>query len=549
MFSETLEISLSLEISGKLCEIPGGNVQLFELDLYPYGFRGRVGFGVLLDATEVDELFEPFITHDLITVQFQVNRTDDLLDDSPKPVSVKGLVTEKSMRETEYKEVKKEKVLCRYYEVWFQDGPSMLWRQHYPVALYTEKTIADVVKEQVAENILFEIEKGILEDMPDMVFLGLEKRIEGPCFYDFLMWLSWFRSVVPVYDYEAQKLKLIKTKKDADLTGEVDNFLYPNEVDDILIQFPETVRHDTRLLNAYFDPEMAQTIDKFQDQKLDYSQAAEGITQDIVLRTPREEDLDKRKELETNIFNLFEEKLLFEMDQFPSRTCLIGYMLKLDENHWAKDRFIFGKKYRVYEIHMSGKAEDENLSGNYNNEYAKYNMEMSIRLEPETCPQIHFPTFKSPNYPVFVEGKIVSEVGEETDKTYQFYNNDTTSQDEYTVYVPLWDLNIKAPFVPGIFTGHFYFPAFRDARVLLALYFDHAEILRFLDWGQGSRLPMDTQGNHILFGKNADSQTSMRHVYDNGKPELTIERTSDKDTELIQIKEETIIIQTRDKEE
>ena len=237
------------------------------------------------------------------------------------------------------------------------------------------------------------------------------------------------------------------------------------------------------------------------------------------------------------------------MKECPSQTCLIGSMVKFGKNIWQKNHVYSDNTYRVFEIHMSGTAKNQDLSATYNAAYSDYDMEMTIGLELESCPKIHVPQFKAPDYPVLVEGKIVSESGEDTDKTYQIYTDENTSLEEYSVHIPLWDRKIKAPFIPGIFTGHFYFPAFKHARVLVALYLDRAEILQFLDWGEGSRLPMDAQGNHILFGKNASSQTSMRYLYTEGKPELTIKRTSQKDTEMIRMEEESIIIQTQDEEE
>jgi hypothetical protein len=112
----------------------------------------------------------------------------------------------------------------------------------------------------------------------------------------------------------------------------------------------------------------------------------------------------------------------------------------------------------------------------------------------------------------------------------------------------LWNKEIKIPFEPDFFTGHFYFPAYKHTRTLVALYFDCAEIDRFLEWGEDVRLPMDTQGNHILFGKNYESQTSMQHVYVDDKPLLSIERISGIDTELIKLEEGTLILQTKEDE-
>ncbi len=73
-----------------------------------------------------------------------------------------------------------------------------------------------------------------------------------------------------------------------------------------------------------------------------------------------------------------------------------------------------------------------------------------------------------------------------------------------------------------------------------------ARVARVLDWGDSTRLPSDYQGNHILFGKNDEDQTSMQHYYDESKPVLSIERTNDTDTQLIKISEESILLQTQD---
>ena len=59
---------------------------------------------------------------------------------------------------------------------------------------------------------------------------------------------------------------------------------------------------------------------------------------------------------------------------------------------------------------------------------------------------------------------------------------------------------------------------------------------------------MDTQGNHILLGKDDQSQTSVRHVYVDEKPVLNIKRTSDIDTQQIKIEEGRLILETKEEE-
>jgi hypothetical protein len=84
--------------------------------------------------------------------------------------------------------------------------------------------------------------------------------------------------------------------------------------------------------------------------------------------------------------------------------------------------------------------------------------------------------------------------------------------------------------------------------VLVALDFHTGRIERFLDWRHGARLPLDTQGNHILFGKTDTSQTSVRHTYVDEKPVFNMIRTSEKDIEMIKLVEGNLILETREDE-
>jgi hypothetical protein len=59
---------------------------------------------------------------------------------------------------------------------------------------------------------------------------------------------------------------------------------------------------------------------------------------------------------------------------------------------------------------------------------------------------------------------------------------------------------------------------------------------------------MDTQGNHLLLGKAAKSQTSISHVYETEKPVFKMKRTSDKDTERITMIEGSLILETREED-
>jgi len=210
--------------------------------------------------------------------------------------------------------------------------------------------------------------------------------------------------------------------------------------------------------------------------------------------------------------------------------------------------------------------------------YTKYKIKMTSQLELKGERALNMPPFKVPAYPIQVEGKIVSEEGKEEEETYQLYkypefdidipfvseemeekleqqaekipfvgDKAEAERDQYKVKIPIFDdKQVVCPFEPLFAPGHFYFPAYKDERVLVELDFHSARIVRFLDWRAGGRLPMDTQGNHILFGKSEDSNTSISHIYVDNKPQLNMKRSSSKETEIIQLQEGAIILQTKE---
>ncbi|MCP3940805.1 MAG: hypothetical protein GY710_04895 [Desulfobacteraceae bacterium] len=535
MFSESLKIKLSLQINDKKFEIPGGNIKLCELNLQTFGFEGKVGFGLFTDSSK-DEIFSAFVTHDLIKVQLSIIRVLNLRDKSPVPLEINAYVTQKSVREFGYREVKNEPVLERYYEISFQDIPAILWKQHFPVKLYTDKKFSDVLKDQIVEDISLEIDESVQGESQEMLFLGLGlgQNRHKASFYDFLIWYVHSRNIVFFYDYDDCTLKLSDEKAVLEAVA----VFRPVEVAKIQTFFSESFRHNTRILNVHSE--------KHQSIEIPQDQAVSGIFQDVLMRTALENEIDDRKTLETTKLETHLEKIEMVMKEFPSKNFTIGTMVKFEKEYWSKNNLLSDKNFRIFTIKLSAKAREQNLSQNYNLDYTAYAMEMSIGMEIEDNPEVYLPPFKNPCYPVLVEGNIVSESGEDLDKTYQISQNEATSQDSYTVHVPLWDLNIKANFLPKVYTGHFYFPAFKHVKVLLALYFTRAKIKNFLDWGNGSKLPMDIQGNHLLFGKNELSETSMKYLYSEGKPVFSIQRTSDKETEMISLEQESIILQTKE---
>jgi hypothetical protein len=535
MFSDTLKLQLNLTINSYIFNIPGGNIKNCQLNLYAYGFEGKLDFWIS-SASVKDPLFSKFIKPDLVEMRLSIQGVYDLPSPAPEPLVIVGIVTKKSVREITYKDVSGNPVLQRHYEIFFEDAPQVLWKQHFPTELYIGKKMADIIRANAMEGISLEMEWDVLQRKQAITCLGLGHDLNEASFYDFLMWYVKSNNGVCTYNYETRSLKL----SDRKTTEKSSISFHPEEIDDLCIHMPETCRQNIRILNAY--SELPKNIEVTQDQ------AVSGTSKDIILRTGIVKDLDIRKSLEASKLRYRQHEIEFGLKEFPAKTFGIGSAVKFETGEWGDKIYLRGKTYRVYEIRLTANAEKQGADDNLNADFAKYNMEMTTRMEYEDNPAVTLPHFKTPFYPIRVEGKIVSAAGKPTDKTYQIFSNPKTSQDFYSVFIPLWNSLVMVPFTPDITTGHFFFPAFTNSRVLLDIYYDHAEITDFLDWGEGTRLPMDSQGNHILFGKSPASETSIKYMYQDNKPLFNIQRVLGTDTELIQMKEGTIIIETTEDE-
>ncbi|MGD8687508.1 MAG: hypothetical protein PVH15_12110 [Syntrophobacterales bacterium] len=535
MFGEALQLDLDLAIEKDRFQISGDSIKNFKVSLYSYGFEAKADFSISSDIGE-DKLFPKFTRLDPIEARLSIRGVYDLPSPRPEPLIVSGLVTWKSVREVTFEEVEGHPVLLRHYSIHFQDPAQVLWRQHFPTALYERQTMEDVLKAQVVKGVSLQMDWDILEKELPMICLSLGATLHGASFYDFLIWYVTAENGVLTYDSQ-ENTYMLSEKKDS--RGQKVSFV-PHEVEEVRVHLPETSRHSVKILNSY--------TEKPRSEEIDQDQAIQGVRQDLLVRTPIASEVDDRQKLETAKLKLREHEVEIVLKEFPRKTFRTGTFVEFDKKNWSKHVFPYNKKYRVCEIKIDGQTKAPETELERDTEIVFYDVEMTARLESRDDLHVHLPPFKAPHYPIFVEGKILSDIGKDRDKTYQIASDKKTSLDFYTVRVPLWNKDIKIPFEPDFFTGHFYFPAYKHTRTLVALYFDCAQIDRFLEWGEDVRLPMDTQGNHILFGKNYESQTSMQHIYVDDKPLLSIERVSGIDTELIKLEEGTLILQTKEDE-
>ncbi|MCK5797009.1 MAG: hypothetical protein KAI47_07500 [Deltaproteobacteria bacterium] len=527
MFVDKLTIDLEIITSGERISVATGDVKRLDLTLEPWGFRGEVEIW-MWGETPADDPFLPyFASHDPVEVALAV-----ALPETPEEIlKVQGLVSDRRLEEQSFRKASRAPILVRRYTLSFEDRGAALWREHFPSVLETDVTLKEEIARQLPEGVRIDLSWDVLARRRGMLCLAL--GAQGPSFYDFLLWLVDRFDGVFAYDYLNQRYLLDGGKS---MQGD-EGKLRSDEIETIAVRLPAPPRASARVMNV--STEATGMADVAQGQ------AIEGVRRDVMVRSAIASDMDDRKVLETGRLEAPAFEFEVEFSRYPRIACHPWRPLSFQREFFSSALLGQGKTLRCQRLMLKAKAEDyEGVKGHRANT-ASFEMACSATFESEGDKVVRLPAFETVRYPLYAEGKIRCEIGEDGDRTYIVYTDDN-SQTHYKVYVPLWNKEILVPFGPDFMPGHLYFPAFRDSRVLVALHFDEPELLRFLDWGADVQLPVDSQGNHILFGKNKTSETSARHYYEDSKPVFSIQRLENGDIELLSMSDGTLVLETRE---
>lgn len=536
VFQDRLTLSLTLTISGTAHTIPGGNIKGFELDLTSWGFSGSASFDVANDAShgggQTDALLAAFLKQDLVEVTLSVGALWGWPETSTsiQPVSVTGLVTRKSLSEVTTTSLSEDPVLVRRYQVEFADPAAVLWKQHFPCVLYTQKSVQDVVDAQKGSAIAVTYSSTTLGTALPLFFLNLDTE-KGASFYDFILWYLDRNAKVWAYDFAAKGYK-ISDAKDASGTAVS---LFGDDVGRASIVFPEVCRASAAVLNSY--------TESVANKPVTNAQVVTGMRKDYLMRSPIAQDTDDRVTLETSRLVLRSNEVELQFRRFPTISIQPGTLLSfLTANLWSSEASLLTPTWRVWRYRLRGLAQGD-VESDRDLPSTTYDIEVTANLEQQSEAFVHLPPFTVPWYPAYVEGKVVSEQGADSDITYQMYTDDKTKLNSYKISVPLWDdQQITVPYAPNMSTGAIFMPAYKNARVLLAIGLLTAEIAEILDWRADAQLTMDVQGEKIQFGKGATKGTSISHTYDGEKPTLNVARVHEKDNASIVISEGSLVI-------
>ncbi|AFE05672.1 hypothetical protein COCOR_04154 [Corallococcus coralloides DSM 2259] len=529
-FSEKLKLELTVTAGEQAFAIPGGQVRDFSLRMTPTGFRCELTFWTALEKADA-ALFTAFSKPDLVRVRLALS---GVFDPPPAPLVVQGIVTEKRVGGTAHGNKDSVAVAFRQYTVTFEDPARVLWKQHRPVELHTAKKLSELLDAHKPGGLLLTYDWDALEAKHAMVCLGIGDDHAAASFYDFVLWFVDTRGGVLTYD-SPKDTYTFSAKKPA--TGTVTG-LSRKHVSRVDVEMPPVIRHSTRVLNGFGAG--ATTV------ALEQSQAVAGIQHDMLVRTPIATEAEQRQSLEKGRLRVRKRRLRLTFLDMPPIALHPGALIKLDGGRWSPDLTGLGEDHRVAELAFDGVGLQAGPHDGQQETMQGYTVSLSVLLEQKSDPVPELPAYRPPRYPIYVEGKMHSPGGEAMDRIYLQVDDQKTSVTNYRVAIPLWNKTVSVPAEPGEFPGEFYFPPYKNERVLVALHFDHAALHRFLDWGEGVRMPQDSQGDQILFGKNGTNQTALTHDFQDNKPVWNLGRVNSNDTEIIRLSEGHLLIQTKE---
>ncbi len=531
-FQEELRIELTLTLGGQSFSIPGGQVKHVAVHLTQHGFTASVSFWTALEKQD-EPLFTAFQKPDLAQVRLSLTAVDPSLDSPPAPILLQGLARARRLSAETHGSLQGSERVFRHYTLEFADAAQVLWRQHRPIELVTDTSLQEVLDAHKA-SLQISYDWALLRQKQPMLCLALGADAPEVSFYDFVLWYVDSNHGVFCYDSQRNEYLLAESKPSSGQAAP----LGPLRVGSMRVRLPPPIRHGTRVLNAVAEQPTTTPIPQ--------DQAATGVSHDVLLRTPLTSEAEQRQKLEKSRLQLRQRQLEVSFKQFPAVDVFPGALLRLEGSLWPSTLTGLDDDQRVLELDLEAHAELEGPHDEQQASTARYSVSLSIQTEPASDPLPTLPPYLAPRYPIHVEGLVHSPGGEPEDRRYLIIEDEKTSLVSFQMTVPLWNKTVSVPAEPIHFPGHFFFPPYKNTRVMVELHFERAELLRFLDWKEGVRTPLDGQGDQILLGWNKTSQTAFTHDFQDDNPVWRIHRTSGGDTQLVRMGEGHLFIQVQE---
>ncbi|RYZ43937.1 MAG: hypothetical protein EOO71_01470 [Myxococcaceae bacterium] len=541
-FVEPLKTTLELKAGDKAFAIPAGSLKRLSVKAWSHGFEAVVEWWVhCREGTDEDTLFAPFTASKPLTATLSVERrygakAEGRSDPEAKPLKLVGRVEAREVRERTFANVKDSPVMQRRYRIRLVDPASMLWRRHFPTGVWVDQSLKEVVLANTPQGLDVAFQWKAAETKHPLHALGLGADDDsGASFMDFVHWVQARSNTGLFLDFATGRYTLAEAKPEA---GEA-LVLARDDLHLVDLRYPEPRRDALSVLNSYVD---AGTPRK----AVENADAITGVLTERLITSTLEDVLTDRVTLETQRQKLEGPRVRVTFARYPRVALVLNGLYSLGPDG-SKGLATHGKQYRLHTLRLEARAVEDDAANDPDGVFNIYELSLRGTLEEAADKTFRRPAFRTPRWPFLGEGRVVSEEGKEEERTYQVRQDSKTSVETYRVYLPLWDKEIRVPYEPHQQPGHFYFPADKETRLLVSLGYQDARMDRFLEWRPGARLPKESQGNHLLMGKTDQSETSIQHLYQDAKPLLRIQRTQEKDTQLIEVAEGRMYLRVEEK--
>lgn len=520
MFKNKIEFSLALDCNGEKVKIGSQNLEEINWHLFSHSFKCSIYFWLW---EEIDTDF--LLTQNFTKAKLEYTFIKEQKNANEVKGSFSGIITQKSLiNEEAVISDKGTPIRKRFFRVEFVDFAQAIWTQHFPTIVYTEKSMKELIEEQLDPLIELKIDSEVLNEKHPHICLGLGVDENETSFYAFLFWYLYKIDHVCVYDSEKNSYFIGEKKKFADKQIEIE----PIYCEKIACHFQEMQRYQSHIMES--------NTNKPEYEKEENSFSFKKTYKGLLDRTHPIKKTNPIKTLnpiamphELNI------SFLAMPDQLPLPTKLICF----SNSMFSKDLYYKKNIYDPVHIHLHIRGNDSNESQFKHKIYRDYEGEFNIsfRLKEDS---IQFsPPFPKPILPFCLQGTIVSEVGKEKQMTSQLVEKEENKKLEYIVNIPLWkDLKIQAPLEP-IYSGQFYFPLCKDEQVLLELNLFSIRIIRVLNWWPNAKLAKETQGNQIIFGTDGEKhQTILVQEWEGDQAYFMIKQSAENEKRTFCIKQQ-----------
>lgn len=526
-FRETLSIALTLSDGTESASADGGNVKALRLSLDAFGFEGMLRLWVLAEA---DAFFPLVCGSALLELELSVAKALYTTDPAPEPLALHALVTERKLREIASADVTGNPILYREYSFELCDAARALWSQHRPCAVYAKTSLAKVLAEHTPPEIAIESSWPALQRTRPMLCLAL--GADRASFYDFVFWIAETEQGHLWYDYAKQALSFAAGKPNLGACQEL-AFGAISGTASFQVCFATPPRASVKVLNSRdgATPELL----------VEQVNATPGVRHDFLIHTPLNAEAEAHRTTLESRFATGAFDVEVECGAYPEMYLAPGCLVSL-ANEFGSALFVSQKPLRVTRLRLDAEAINQTPENDIESSTTQYSVECSLSLEAADDARWRGFPYQTPRYPLRVEGKVLSAIGNTGERAYTVYSEpDATST--YKLQLALWNATISVPMTPDFLPGHFYFPVYKDSRVFVALELESARIERFLDWGKDVTLPSASQGNHLLLGRSDSSETSIKHWYVDNSPELVIARINAGDLGTVTVKEGTLTLE------